>query len=77
MTTLTIRKIPDAVHRALKVRAAHAGRSTEAELRLIIEEAVMPKTNLANAMLAIGQSFGGLTIAFARDKRAYKPPVFE
>jgi antitoxin FitA len=46
MTTLTIRNIPDEVHRALKLQAASNGRSTEAELRLTIEKAVMPSENL-------------------------------
>ncbi len=77
MTTLTIRKLPDEVHRALKVQAAKAGRSTEAELRRIIEIAVTPKLNAAETMRAIGQSFGGLEIEISRGKRAYVAPTFE
>ncbi len=77
MTTLTIRKISDAVHRALKVRAATNGRSTEAELRLIVEAAVMPQTNLADSLLKIGRSLGGVEIDFPRDKRPFKALDFE
>ena len=33
MAILTIRNVPDDVHRALRVRAARHGRSTEAEVR--------------------------------------------
>ena len=36
MPTLTIRNLPDAVYRRLRVRAAHAGRSLEAEVREIL-----------------------------------------
>ena len=37
MTTLTVRNLPDEVHRALRIRAAGHGRSTEAEVRAILE----------------------------------------
>lgn len=77
MSTLTVRNVPEEIQRALKVRAAQAGRSTEAELRLIIADTVMPKINIADELLAIGQSLGGLEIEFARDKRVFKPSVFE
>ena len=39
MAVVTVRNLPDAVHRALRVRAAHHGRSTEAEIRDILEAA--------------------------------------
>ena len=77
MNTLTIRKVPDQVHRALRVRAALSGRSAEAEVRAIIESAVMPKVNLADALSAIGKSLGGVDVDFARDKRPYRSKAFE
>ncbi len=77
MSTLTIRKVPDEVHRALRVRAALNGRSAEAEVRAIIESAVAPKTNLADTLAAIGQSLGGVEVDFSRDQRAYRAQVFE
>jgi len=40
MTTMTIRNLPDAVQRRLRVRAAKHGRSMEAEVRQIIADAV-------------------------------------
>lgn len=40
MRVLTVRNLPDEVHRALRVRAAHHGRSTVAEVRAILEDAV-------------------------------------
>ncbi len=75
--TISIRKIPDEVHRALKVRAAHHGRSTEAEVRSILENAVTPKANLASALTAIGKRLGGIEFELTRDKRPYKPVVFK
>ncbi|MGE0385237.1 MAG: Arc family DNA-binding protein [Gammaproteobacteria bacterium] len=43
MAMLTVRNLPDEVHRALRARAAQHGRSTEAEVRAILEEAVKPQ----------------------------------
>ncbi len=40
MTSLSIRKLPDDVYARLRVRAARAGRSIEAEVREILAEAV-------------------------------------
>lgn len=40
MANLTVRNVPDAVHRALRVRAARHGRSAEAEVRAILEESL-------------------------------------
>ncbi len=46
MATLTVRNLPDEVHRALRVRAAQHGRSTEAEIRDILTTAVKPANRL-------------------------------
>lgn len=40
MAAVTIRNLPEEVHRALKLRAAQHNRSTEAEIRAILEAAV-------------------------------------
>ncbi len=57
MAMLTIRNLPDEVHRALRLLAAHHGRSTEAEVRAILEEAVKPpgRLKLGSRLLQIGQ----------------------
>lgn len=53
MAILTVRNLPDEVHRALRLRAAQHGRSTEAEVRAILEEAVKPQGRLKlGSMLA-------------------------
>lgn len=48
MGTLTVRNVEDAVIRSLKIRAAHNGRSAEAEHREILRRALgagAPETN--------------------------------
>ena len=42
MAAVTIRNLAPATHRALKYRAKAKGRSTEAEIRSILDEAVKP-----------------------------------
>lgn len=58
MAMLTVRNLPDEVHRALRVRAAAHGRSTEAEVRAILEEAVRPggRVGLGSLLAEIGRT---------------------
>lgn len=60
MATVTVRNLPDEVHRALRVRAATHGRSTEAEIRDIIESAVRPpeRLRLGTALAEIARLAG-------------------
>jgi plasmid stability protein len=46
MAVVTVRNLPEETHRALKLRAAQHGRSTEAEIREILEQAVKPQQRL-------------------------------
>lgn len=57
MAMLTVRNLPDDIHRALKARASQHGRSTEAEVREILAAAVKPKERLkmGDAIAEIGQ----------------------
>ncbi len=57
MPAVTIRNLSNEAHRALKVRAAHHDRSTEAEMRDILEEAVRPANRLriGSAMAALSR----------------------
>ena len=84
MPAVTIRNLPDATHRALKVRAAQHGRSAEAEMRDILEMAVRPDTRLLlGTALAECSRRLGLTnedieaLDQARDKAPAKPMSFE
>lgn len=60
MANLTIRNLPDDVYRALRVQAAQHGRSTEAEVRAILANAVKPENGLlmGDALEALGRKIG-------------------
>lgn len=62
MPTLTVRNLSVETHRALKLRAAEHGRSTEAEVRSILELTVLPKERVkfGTALLRISQEAGGM-----------------
>jgi len=84
MAILTVRNVPDDVHRALRVRAAQHGRSTEAEVREILAAAVKPssRVRVGDALAAIGRKIGLTNADFAvlesaRDKTPAKPLSFD
>jgi plasmid stability protein len=60
MASVTVRNLPDEVHRAIRARAASHGRSAEAEIRDILENAVMPSDRLrmGDALAQIGRDAG-------------------
>ena len=76
MAAVTIRNLPDATHRALKAQAAKHGRSTEAEIREIIELAVRPasRIRLGTALAKLGRKYGGVELEIERDQSPV-PPV--
>jgi len=79
MAAVTVRNLPAETHRALKVRAARNGRSTEAEIRMILEEAVSPRTRIriGSELAAFGRRFGGIDLDMVRDKAPAEPADFE
>lgn len=85
MRSITVRNIPEEVHRAIRVRAAMHGHSTEAEVRSILEQAARPegRVKLGSLLTSIAREAGGLTDAEAesinqlRDKTPAKPMDFE
>ncbi len=60
MATVTVRNLPDEVHRALRMRAAMHGRSTEATIRDILETTVRPpvRLRLGTALAELGRRAG-------------------
>ena len=60
MPAVTIRNLSDETHRALKVRAAQHNRSTEAEIRAILEAAVQPegRLRLGTALAEMSRNIG-------------------
>jgi plasmid stability protein len=78
MPAVTVRNLTEETHRALKIRAARNGRSTEAEIRRILEDAVCPDaaTGLGSQLAALGRRFGGIELNIARDSRPAEPADF-
>lgn len=64
MAAVTIRNLPDATHRALKRRAKLHGRSTEAEIRDILQNALSPEDlhGIGDKLAAFGKKFGGIEL---------------
>jgi plasmid stability protein len=84
MAMLTVRNLPDDVHRALRLQAAQHGRSTEAEVREILAVAVKPHARLqmGDALAALGREIGLANEDFevfeqVRKKTPAEPPRFE
>ncbi|MBS0591769.1 MAG: plasmid stability protein [Proteobacteria bacterium] len=79
MSAITIRNLPEATHRALKMRAARHGHSTEAEIREILKTTVAPpeRIKLGSLLAAIGRRAGSVKLDIKRDKSATKPIQFE
>jgi plasmid stability protein len=63
MANVNVRNLPDEVHRAIRMQAAHHGRSTEAEIRDILERAARPdgRVKLGSFLASIAREAGGLT----------------
>ncbi|RAZ80651.1 FitA-like ribbon-helix-helix domain-containing protein [Mesorhizobium atlanticum] len=84
MTAVTIRNLPEETHRALRVRAAINGRSTEAEIRAILEDAVRPEGRIrVGTLLSAIARRAGVTdedveaLEQVREKRPAEPLKFE
>jgi len=62
MPGLTVRKLSEETHRALRMRAALHGRSTEAEVRFILEEAIKPagRLKIGSEIHRIAREIGGM-----------------
>jgi plasmid stability protein len=88
MAAVTIRNLSDEAHRALKVRAARHNRSTEAEMRAILEDSVRPhgRVLLGTALSKASRSMGltnadveamEAALADARGRSSAEPMTFE
>lgn len=63
MAAVVIRNLPDATHQALKERAKRHGRSTEAEIREILDAAVKPEGGgLGTQLHELARRFGGFDL---------------
>lgn len=84
MASVTVRNLPDEVHRAIRIRAAQHGRSVEAEMRVILEAAVKPegRVRLGALLAEIGRQVNLTEEEFAmfervRDKTPARTASFE
>lgn len=79
MAAVIIRSLSDETHRALKARAVEHGRSTEAEIRAILEEAIRPqeRVKVGSALAELGRRFGGVDLDLKRDEAPIEPATFE
>jgi plasmid stability protein len=78
MPAVTVRNLSAETHRRLKARAAKSGNSTEAEIRLILDEAVRPKkeAGLGTRLQELGRKYGPLP-EIKRDQTPTEPAIFE
>ena len=79
MASVTIRNLSDETHRALRARAASHGRSTEAEIRDILDQATRPpeRVKLGSMLAQIGREAGGVELNIERDQAQTEPISFE
>ncbi|EFL91496.1 Arc-like DNA binding domain-containing addiction module [Candidatus Regiella insecticola LSR1] len=79
MASITVRNIKEEIHRALRVKAATHGRSTEAEIRIILENAVRSpgRIKLGSLLAEIGREVGGVDLEIERDKTPAELMSFE
>ena len=78
MPAVTIRNLSNQTHQALKIRAAQNHRSTEAEIRSILDAAAAkPEKGLGTMLYELGQKYGGIELDVERDKSPIEPAVFD
>lgn len=79
MASVTVRNLSDETHRALRVRAAMHGRSTEAEIREILDNTVRPdnRIKLGSLLAKMGLEVGGVDLEIERDQLPNEPLSFE
>ncbi len=77
MAAVTIRNLPDETLRALKKRAAQGGRSTEAEIRVILQNAVRPRRGMGTVLAEIGRKHGGVAFPKTRKRSPVRPVSLE
>lgn len=80
MTSITIRKLDDAIKARLRVRAARHGRSMEEEAREILKSGLKEEpvqiSNLAQAIRRHLEPLGGVKLKLPRRAPVRKPPNF-
>ena len=75
MPAVTIRNLSIKTHHALQARAARHKRSTEAEIRSILDEAARDEFEIppGTALVALFKPHGGLDLVIERDQTPIEP----
>ena len=75
MPAVTVRNLSVETHRRLKARAAKKGNSTEAEIRLILDEAVRskPEAGFGTQLAEIARKHGAWFDDYERDPAPLEP----
>ncbi|HEY0890264.1 MAG TPA: antitoxin [Nocardioides sp.] len=78
MAAITIRNLSDETHRALKARATAHGRSTEAEVRRILDEAVAAGSGagFGTRLARVAADVGGFDLDVERNRTVSEPIDF-
>lgn len=79
MATVTIRNLPDEVHRAIRLLAAQHGRSTEAEIRGILTQSVQSeeRVRIGSELRRYAEKIGGAELEIGRDREPIEVASFE
>jgi plasmid stability protein len=79
MATVTVRNLPEEVHRALRIQAAMHGRSTEAEIREILAQSTRREGRLliGTELRHYAEQIGGAELEIHRDATPLQPASFE
>lgn len=75
MPAITVRNLSEETHRALKASAVKHHRSTEAEVRAILDAAVAPegRVRLGSHLAALGRAAGGVDVETTRGRAPHEP----
>jgi plasmid stability protein len=79
MAQITVRQLPDEVHRALKAKARTEGRSAEALARQLIFEGLFPAgaARLGDRLRALVRDVDMEGVEFSRDRSPIRGATFE
>ncbi len=81
MATVTVRNLPDEVHRTIRLQAAQHGRSTEAEIREILARSVRPdpegRLRVGTELRRYAEQIDGVELEIRRDAAPIEPASFE
>jgi antitoxin FitA len=79
MAAIIVRNVSAETHRALRAQARRHRRSTEAEVRAILDDAVRPtpRVGLGSRLAALAKPFRGLDLSAERDQTPVEPMDLE